>query len=426
MTSLRSYWVCVSRVLPGVIPYLSFSRILLIGFLLATSGAIAGSSSKVTIAIIDTCLDYDNLGLSEFIDHEILGSLTFVDVNGNQHTLREVNQQSRQELEKLFTSAQYRDAAAFLSAYNRLQDYSLTTDKQKVLKQVVLKGILKARFLPGFKERVDAISLYMHGTHVAGILVNQLGGDVRLINFPIKNQKMDQALERAFFSDPEKARGIIRNYFDQISSILSQSNVRVMNLGMEGSAKNIEKRAKKPSWLDKFINIKSNSEISLDTTQVWREEITRFINANPKTIFVAPVGNDSLRVDATAIIHTATIEAPNLIKVGAVDAAGKFAEFSNYSERFVDVAAPGVAIKGLQIGGGEIYGSGTSQASPAVGNAIIKIITAHPEWSVDQVLQTFNTKLVEKKDALTAKTKEGSVLRNYLEIQECILRLRNL
>ena len=90
----------------------------------------------------------------------------------------------------------------------------------------------------------------------------------------------------------------------------------------------------------------------------------------PQTLYVAAASNDGTNNDAIPY-YPANADAPNLISVGATDAADKPASFSNYGATTVDLHAPGVSI--LSLGKSEPYpygfNSGTSMAAPHVSGA---------------------------------------------------------
>ncbi len=91
--------------------------------------------------------------------------------------------------------------------------------------------------------------------------------------------------------------------------------------------------------------------------------------AAPDTLFVVAAGNDNSNNDALPD-YPASIPAANKISVAATSGYSEIADFSNYGQKTVDVAAPGVAIQSTGPAQSYLHMSGTSQAAPFVTSAI--------------------------------------------------------
>lgn len=120
-----------------------------------------------------------------------------------------------------------------------------------------------------------------------------------------------------------------------------------------------------------------------------KKALTQVIYDNPKTLFVAASGNGKFgglnydAVNLTRLVHYPSgIRGKNLFSVGAINSSTikidklsdyKMANFSNYSNRHVDILAPGVGMEAGQVGGGVAPVSGTSFASPYILNQVMKL-----------------------------------------------------
>jgi cell wall-associated protease len=92
-----------------------------------------------------------------------------------------------------------------------------------------------------------------------------------------------------------------------------------------------------------------------------------FVGASKDTLFVFAAGNDGTDND-TVPASPANVKVDNTIAVAATNGVTALATFSNYGEKMVEVAAPGVAIESTVPGDEHLRMSGTSMAAPYVTN----------------------------------------------------------
>lgn len=105
---------------------------------------------------------------------------------------------------------------------------------------------------------------------------------------------------------------------------------------------------------------------SLDSSEVLLNMIDTALANN--VLIVAAAGNDTIDLD-TLQQYPACVLRPNVVTVASVtDAGGDFelSKFSNHSNTFVDIGAPGEKIVSTIPGGGTDESTGTSFSAPAV------------------------------------------------------------
>ena len=122
-------------------------------------------------------------------------------------------------------------------------------------------------------------------------------------------------------------------------------------------------------------------------------------------LFVAAAGNATTNNDRTPHFPS-SYNVPNVLSVAALDRNDQLASFSNYGEKSVAIAAPGVDILSTWLGNQYEEKSGTSMATPVVSGVAALIVSENPRISVDDLRK----KLMASTDpivALKGKTVSG-------------------
>ena len=102
-------------------------------------------------------------------------------------------------------------------------------------------------------------------------------------------------------------------------------------------------------------------------------------------LFVAAAGNNGSDNDLSSS-YPANFEGTHVISVAALDQQGNLASFSNYGERSVDIAAPGVGILSLAPDNKYRSLSGTSMATPHVTGALALLLAKDPNLTNAQLV----------------------------------------
>lgn len=104
----------------------------------------------------------------------------------------------------------------------------------------------------------------------------------------------------------------------------------------------------------------------------------------PEILFVIDAGNANEDLDFVRDMP-GSINLPNVLSVGAVDARGVLTGFAS-TGRSVDLYALGDNIESWVPGGGRVIWSGASLAAPQVVNAAAKLLSVRPDLTTEQVV----------------------------------------
>jgi subtilisin family serine protease len=158
-------------------------------------------------------------------------------------------------------------------------------------------------------------------------------------------------------------------------------HVRIVNMSWGGTAQDIEGQLE-------LCNIGKDAEarkaLARQYFDIQKAALTRAFKSAPEILFVTAAGNEN--TDASFVDDIpAGIVLPNLLAVGAVDAAGDEASFTSYGPT-VRVHANGYQVESYIPGGEKLAESGTSMSSPQVANLAGKILAVAPKLKPAEVI----------------------------------------
>ncbi len=224
-----------------------------------------------------------------------------------------------------------------------------------------------------FQDDLELASLYVHGTHVATI-VSAGNPFARIFSATMLMKPQPQAYQHS----TARSQRIARAYHTLVQT-RRQQGVRVVNMSWRYGPADLE------AGLGEEVDAAQRAIKAQALFAIERDGLHQAIASAPDILFVAGAGNEDNSANFQAYIP-ASLELPNLITVGAVDAAGAPTHFTSAGQS-VRVYANGHQISGLIPGGQTIQLSGTSMASPQVANLAAKLFALRPQLTVAQVLQ---------------------------------------
>jgi subtilisin family serine protease len=145
------------------------------------------------------------------------------------------------------------------------------------------------------------------------------------------------------------------------------------------------------------------------------------VTTAPNTLFVIAAGNDGTNNDELPT-SPANIKMNNTITVAATLDYTKIASFSNYGDKMVDVAAPGVGIESSIPGNQYLTVSGTSQASPFVANVAGLLVDSNPNLS-NSDLKKILIETSDYKDFMSGKVASKGIVNTNRAITAAKLAL---
>ncbi len=238
-----------------------------------------------------------------------------------------------------------------------------------------------------FIEELGLFSIYTHGTHVAGIAVEENPGAHVLV--------VRQAFPYEMIPPPmfkEDAERWVANMTD-IMAYLSGYGVRVVNMSWGFSPPELE-------GMFEVNGIGSDSEerkaMAREVFDIMITGMERAFSSAPEILFVPAAGNSDTDATFDEFIPS-SIELPNVITAAAVDQAGEETSFTSYGPT-VDVHSNGFEVESYIPGGERLPFSGTSMAAPNVVNLAAKLIALDPSLTPAEVIALIEEAAEESED----------------------------
>lgn len=321
---------------------------LIFGFVLGLfNSSFCFALNGVGVMVLDGPVDYKHGQIAPFIDVDGMTRYYATDRHGNYGNFEELTDRYSSDLIKGLDS----------SILGSLLDSASSSPRKNADLRVNLRQKLDAYFktheneVGKYWDVLSRIKHYLHGTHVAGLIVGGFRpGEVRLISVPY------------LAKDIESTAGEKKEYLDSIAQVISEREVGVANLSF-GSLS--------------FESMEEN----------WADLLPLFI-ACRDTIFVLAVGNEGSDISPALVDGQVFPKSglKNVLFVGAQDEDGKLAKYSNYGVGIVDIVTYGTNRVSARSGGGRIHDTGTSMSAPLVTHKLAEIRSDHPELNAPEAI----------------------------------------
>lgn len=374
---------------------------------------------KVIVAVIDSGVDYNQPYIADNIHFDL-------DEAGQPKSF------GYDFIGKDYWASPYVARTLDLNPEADLKDAKATKNARMKAMDIIKREPKLASYLnPSRNVEQEIDSGAFHGTHVAGLMVYDepqiglLAYRVLPVNVKYKNGKKDYSA------------GGTESVFKDILSAMAlaiKSGARVINMSLA---------LKSPS-LGGLGGLLSDDD---KTYKLWMNQVKNFMESHKDVVFVAAAGNEGKWVDNKVNLQIPCgISAANLICVGALDANGNLASFSNIVlSEGVFVATLGVDVNSitpsLMCNSANINSfqsesrslesmnyfitqllndckpnktlrkaSGTSMASPIVARTVAKLMIEYPNLDADQIIKI----VVERSE----KKQLGPLLLNVVKFEK--------
>lgn len=300
----------------------------------------------------------------------------------------------------------------------------------RVATQAEIEWLKEKTSDPNFIKEMQKFGNFVHGTHVAGITVDQnVTGKILSIKLipteisPIAKEMKQKAEALESEAKDDWRISILKKglaklaqqqmlLLEEIAAYIAQHGADVAN----GSFGTGYPQAKSMTsiFFKALMGRDPSEEEANDITIHFLEQLVKegesMVASAPKTLFVFASGNDGINNDIYPTSPT-NIQADNVISVGATYKYDFLAPFSNYGVKSVDVVAPGMLVESQIPGNEYLKLSGTSQAAPYIANIAAQIKDTNNNLTPKQIKKIIMG-TVDYKTFLENKVKSKGIVNN--------------
>ena len=228
--------------------------------------------------------------------------------------------------------------------------------------------------IKGFLDDLNIAVTHLHGTHVAGLILED-NPFVRLLVARIPFDPRMTPVPRTY----EWAKRYAAMIRDTVA-YFEDSGVRVVNISWSESRREAEVSLERNGIGE---HRKERFALSRKVFALQREVVKKTLGDAKGILFVCAAGDSDQDVTFDELLP-ACLDLPNLIVVGAVDRAGNPSPMTP-GGRGVEVYANGYDVESVIPGGDRLRLTGSSMAAPAVTNLAARLIARDPGMTPEAV-----------------------------------------
>lgn len=290
-----------------------------------------------------------------------------------------------------------------------------------------IKWINDKRQDPAFLKEMQVFGNFVHGTHVAGITIqDNIDGKILSVKLiPTEVSPFFKGLSTMAEKTGDEGDGVRMTLIkaglatlaskqmellEEIAAYVGAHKADIAN-GSFGTGFNQAKMITDAAFklgMQRDPSQEESDKLAAFFMNTLIAEGKNMVAAAPDTLFVFAAGNDGMSNDKYPTSPT-NIDADNVISVGATYKYDFIAPFSNYGTKTVDVAAPGMLIHSQIPGGEYLEVSGTSQAAPYVANIAARIKDTNKNLTPKDIKKIIMG-TVDEKSFLTDKVKTKGIV----------------
>ena len=224
-----------------------------------------------------------------------------------------------------------------------------------------------------FLESLGIYGNYSHGTHVAGIAVE--GNPFIRVLVARMTYGHTMIPEKPTLELARAEALMVRETIDYFKA----NGVRAVNMSWGGSLRGIEEALEAHNAGG---SLEERKKLAREIYTIGDTALRESISGAGDILFITSAGNSDNDVKFDEF-YPSGYDYPNMISVGAVDAAGDETSFTSLGK--VDIYANGFEVESYVPGGDRIKFNGTSMSSPQVLNLAAKLLAINPELSTAQL-----------------------------------------
>ncbi len=255
-------------------------------------------------------------------------------------------------------------------------DLTSSIDSEEATELKKHLGAIEPEQVNDFIEELGFAALYMHGTHVAGIAVE----DNPFARIMVARLSFDYHNPPTPLTVASAKR--IAESFKRTVRYFRTYGVRVVNMSWGWSLKEIESMLEANGVGE---TPEARAQLTRELFDILSDALLAAMRDARNILFVTAAGNSDNDVEFDQMIPS-SFDLPNLLVVGAVDQAGDPTGFTSQGKN-VRLYANGFEVESYVPGGGRMAASGTSMSSPAVVNLAAKIIAVEPYMTPQAVIE---------------------------------------